>query len=128
MGALGFLSYMVYGHHMFVSGMNPFSSLAFSFPTLMITIPATIIVLIWIGSLYGSQAAHQLGFAVCAGLYFDVCQRRRQRLLPGAAFDRHHAARHLLRGRPLPHGDGRRGHVRHLRRNLFLVPQDDRDE
>ena len=49
------LSYMVYGHHMFVSGMNPISSLAFSFPTLIITIPATIIVLIWIGSLYGSK-------------------------------------------------------------------------
>ena len=43
--ALAFLSYMVYGHHMFVSGMNPFSSLAFSFPTLMITIPSTILVL-----------------------------------------------------------------------------------
>jgi len=55
MGALAFLSYMVYGHHMFVSGMNPFSSLAFSFPTLAITIPSTIIVLIWIGSLYGSK-------------------------------------------------------------------------
>src|ERR1700740_2805486 len=55
MGALAVLSYMVYGHHMFVSGMNPFSSLAFSFPTLVITIPATIVVLIWIGSLYGSK-------------------------------------------------------------------------
>jgi cytochrome c oxidase subunit 1 len=55
MGALGVLSYMVYGHHMFVSGMNPVSSLAFSFPTLVITIPATIIVLIWVFSLYGSK-------------------------------------------------------------------------
>jgi cytochrome c oxidase subunit 1 len=55
MGALAVLSYMVYGHHMFVSGMNPFSSLAFSFPTLVITIPSTILVLIWIGSLYGSK-------------------------------------------------------------------------
>src|SRR6202521_5476121 len=44
MWALAFLSYMVYGHHMFVSGMNPFSSLVFSFPTLMITIPSTIVV------------------------------------------------------------------------------------
>src|ERR1700736_5504409 len=26
LGAISFLSYMVYGHHMFVSGMNPFSS------------------------------------------------------------------------------------------------------
>jgi cytochrome c oxidase subunit I len=55
MWALAFLSYMVYGHHMFVSGMNPYSSIAFSFPTLMITIPSTIVVLIWIGSLYGSK-------------------------------------------------------------------------
>ena len=55
MGALAILSYMVYGHHMFVSGMNPFSALAFSFPTLVITIPATIVVLIWTFSLYGSK-------------------------------------------------------------------------
>ena len=55
LGAISFLSYMVYGHHMFLSGMNPFTALVFSFPTLVITIPATIIVLIWIGSLYGSK-------------------------------------------------------------------------
>lgn len=55
MTALAVLSYMVYGHHMFVSGMNPYSSLAFSFPTLIITIPATIVVLIWTFSLYGSK-------------------------------------------------------------------------
>ncbi len=55
MMSIGFLSYMVWGHHMFVSGMNPASSLAFSFPTLIITIPATILTLIWLGSLYGSR-------------------------------------------------------------------------
>ncbi len=53
--AIGSLSYMVWGHHMFISGMNPFSSLVFSFPTLVITIPATILTLIWLGSLYGSR-------------------------------------------------------------------------
>jgi cytochrome c oxidase subunit 1 len=55
MGALAVLSYMVYGHHMFLSGMNPVSSLAFSFPTLVITIPSTILVLMWLGSLYGAK-------------------------------------------------------------------------
>src|ERR1051326_6311993 len=55
MGALEVLSYMVYGHHMFVSGMNPKSSPAFSFPTLINTIPSTIVVLIWLGSLYGAK-------------------------------------------------------------------------
>src|SRR5205809_7283374 len=53
--AIGFLSYMVWGHHMFLSGMNPFSAIVFSLPTLIITIPATILTLIWIGSLYGSK-------------------------------------------------------------------------
>ena len=33
------------------------------------------------------QAAHQLRFAVRAGFHFDVCHRRRKRLLPGAALD-----------------------------------------
>src|SRR5258708_13375227 len=46
---------MVWGHQMFVGGMNPFSSLLFSFPTLTITIPATIMTLIWLGSLYGAN-------------------------------------------------------------------------
>ena len=68
MMAIGFLSWMVWGHHMFVSGMNPFSSLMFSFPTLVITIPFTIITLIWLGSLYGAKlrfttpALFSLGF------------------------------------------------------------------
>jgi len=35
--------------------MNPFSSLAFSFPTLVITIPSTIVVLVQVFSLYGSK-------------------------------------------------------------------------
>src|SRR5208282_4119178 len=39
----------------FLSDMNPMSGLAFSFPTLTITIPATILTLIWLGSLYGAN-------------------------------------------------------------------------
>src|SRR5260370_10759289 len=46
---------MVYGHPLFGSGVNPISALGFSFPTLVITIPATIVVLIWTFSLYGSK-------------------------------------------------------------------------
>src|SRR5947207_13321005 len=67
--AIGFLSYMVWGHHMFLSGMNPFSALVFSFPTLIITIPATIITMIWIGSIYGANLRFhtpaQIGRASC---------------------------------------------------------------
>jgi cytochrome c oxidase subunit 1 len=55
MAAIGFLSFILWGHHMFVSGMNPFSAVAFSIPSIVITIPATIMTLIWIVSLYGSR-------------------------------------------------------------------------
>ena len=67
MMGIGFLSYMVWGHHMFLSGMNPFSALVFSFPTLMITIPATIMTLIWIGSLYGSKLRINTPSLFCLG-------------------------------------------------------------
>ena len=67
MMGIGFLSYMVWGHHMFLSGMNPFSALVFSFPTLMITIPATIMTLIWLGSLYGSNLRINAASLFCLG-------------------------------------------------------------
>src|SRR5438067_9634107 len=53
--AIAFLSYTVWGHHMFLSGMNPFSATLFSVPTLVITIPATIVTLLWIGTVYGGR-------------------------------------------------------------------------
>jgi cytochrome c oxidase subunit 1 len=67
MVAIGFLSYMVWGHHMFVSGMNPFSALLFSVPTLIITIPATITVLLWLGTLYGARMRYTAAALFCVG-------------------------------------------------------------
>jgi cytochrome c oxidase subunit I len=53
--AIAFLSYTVWGHHMFLSGMSPASAMLFSVPTLIITIPAAIVTLLWIGTVYGSR-------------------------------------------------------------------------
>ena len=53
--AVGTLSFIVWGHHMFVSGMSPFMAMVFSVPTLFITIPSVIAVLVWVFSLYGSN-------------------------------------------------------------------------
>jgi cytochrome c oxidase subunit I len=65
--AIGFLSYMVWGHHMFVSGMNPFSATLFSVPTLFITIPATILTLLLIGSVYGAKMRFTAASLFCLG-------------------------------------------------------------
>jgi len=67
MGSIGFLSYTVWGHHMFLSGMNPLSATLFSVPTLIITIPATIMVLLWIGTLYGSRFRFTTAGLFCLG-------------------------------------------------------------
>jgi cytochrome c oxidase subunit 1 len=65
--SLGFLSYMVWGHHMFLSGMNPFSAILFSVPTLIITIPSTIAVLMWTGSVYGARMRFTTPCLFCLG-------------------------------------------------------------
>ena len=67
MVAIGFLSYMVWGHHMFVSGMNPFSANIFSVPTLIITIPATIMTLLLTASIYGGKMRFDTPALFCLG-------------------------------------------------------------
>jgi len=65
--AIAFLSYTVWGHHMFLSGMNPFSATLFSVPTLIITIPATIVTLLWIGTIYGAKLRFTTPALFCLG-------------------------------------------------------------
>src|SRR5258705_596046 len=65
--AVAFLSYTVWGHHMFLSGMNPFSATLFSIPTLVITIPATIVTLLWIGTVYGARLRFTSAALFCLG-------------------------------------------------------------
>ncbi|MGD0305229.1 MAG: cbb3-type cytochrome c oxidase subunit I [Candidatus Acidiferrales bacterium] len=65
--AIGFLSYMVWGHHMFLSGMNPFSANLFSVPTLIITIPATIMTLLLTATVYGAKMRFHTPALFCIG-------------------------------------------------------------
>lgn len=45
--AIAFLSTLVWGHHMFVSGMNPFLGSVFTFTTLLIAIPSAVKAFNW---------------------------------------------------------------------------------
>jgi cytochrome c oxidase subunit 1 len=65
--AIAFLSYTVWGHHMFLSGMSPTSAMLFSVPTLIITIPAAIVTLLWLGTVYGARYRFTTAGLFCLG-------------------------------------------------------------
>jgi cytochrome c oxidase subunit 1 len=53
--AIGFISYIVWGHHMFMSGMSPYSSMAFSITTMAVGVPSAIKTFNWLATLWGAR-------------------------------------------------------------------------
>src|SRR3989454_12517738 len=53
--AIGMLGFFVWGHHMFISGLSPYSAIAFSILTLSIGVPSAIKTFNWIGTLWGGK-------------------------------------------------------------------------
>ncbi len=57
--AIGILGFVVWGHHMFMSGMSPYSAFAFSIMTMAIGVPSAIKTFNWLGTLYKSRIRFQ---------------------------------------------------------------------
>ncbi len=53
--AIAGLSFIVWGHHMFVSGMNPQLGMAFMITTMLIALPSSIKVFNWLATLWGGK-------------------------------------------------------------------------
>src|ERR1700730_10232162 len=68
LGAIGFLGFCVWGHHMFISGMSPYSAFAFSLLTMTIGVPSAIKTFNWLGTLWGGRI--QFTTAMMFGLGF----------------------------------------------------------
>jgi len=51
--AIAFLGLLVWGHHMFISGLNPYSAIAFSALTMSIGVPSAVKTFNWIATAWG---------------------------------------------------------------------------
>ncbi len=65
--AIGFLSFIVWAHHMFMSGVNPFLSNFFVIFTLIIAVPSAVKVFNWITTLYGGNIRFTSGMLFAIG-------------------------------------------------------------
>jgi len=65
--AIGFLSFIVWAHHMFMSGVNPFLSNFFVVFTLIIAVPSAVKVFNWITTLYGGSIRLNTPMLFCIG-------------------------------------------------------------
>jgi cytochrome c oxidase subunit 1 len=66
--AIGFLGFVVWGHHMFVSGMNLTLSAAFSVSTMVIAVPSAIKTFNWMGTIW--RGSIEFTTAMCFALAF----------------------------------------------------------
>ncbi len=56
---IGLLGILVWGHHMFVAGLNPFAGTAFSVSTMAIALPAAAKVFSWIATVWRSRPLYK---------------------------------------------------------------------
>src|SRR5579872_2698685 len=67
LGAIGFLGFCVWGHHMFISGMSPYSAFAFSLLTMTIGVPSAIKTFNWLGTLWGGKIQFNVAMLFALG-------------------------------------------------------------
>ena len=68
MMAIAFLSFIVWGHHMFVTGMNPFLGSVFTFTTLLVAIPSAVKVFNYLTTLWKGNIRFSPAMMFAVGL------------------------------------------------------------
>ncbi len=65
LAGIAFLGFIVWGHHMFVSGMNPALGATFMLSTMLIALPSAIKTFNWLGTMWGGNL-HFTSAMLCA--------------------------------------------------------------
>ena len=124
--AIAVLGFLVWGHHMFVSGQSMYAGMVFSILSFLVAIPSAIKVFNWTATMYKGSIRLDTPMLYALGFIGLFTMGGLTGLDARHAGDRRARARHLLRRRPLPlHHGGRRGDGLPGRHPL-LVAQDER--
>src|SRR5207247_1646128 len=70
MSGVTILSAVVYGHHMYVTGMNPLLGKSFMFLTLVISVPAIILFLNWLKTIWKGSVRPTVPMLFALGMIF----------------------------------------------------------
>ena len=126
---IAFLSYGVWGHHMFATGMGPVADSAFAITSMLIAIPTGVKIFSWIATVWGGSLRMTTSFYFALGHDPRVHHRRTQRnhARRRAPIDLA-ADRFLLRRRAFSLRAVRRRDVRDPGGLLLLVAEDHRPD
>ena len=123
--AIAILGFLVWGHHLFVSGQSIYAGLVFSIITMLVAVPSAVKTFNWTATMYkGSVSWESPMFWVIGFMGLFTIGGLTGLFLATLGMDIH-AARHLLRRRALPLHHGRRRDHGVPRRPALLVAEDD---
>ncbi len=122
------LSFFVWQHHLFDSGINPDMRPLFMLTTELISIPTGFIYLVALGTFWKAKIRFTVPMLFCLAMYFNFLIGGVSGRVPFRRARGHHRARVVLRHGPLPLHDHGRADLRLHGRYLLLAAQDDGDQ
>ena len=120
---IGALSFVVWAHHMYVSGMNPYFGFFFATTTLIIAIPTAIKVYNWVLTLWRGDIHLTIPMLFALAFIVTFVNGGLTGPVPRQCGGRRAALGHDVRRRAFPHGHGRGADPRDLRGDLPLVSE-----
>jgi hypothetical protein len=124
--AIGFLSFGVFVHHMFVAGIDPALQIFFMSSTMLIAVPTGVKVFSWLGTIWGGSLRFKTPMLFSLGFLAVFTIGGISGVFLGSVPGRHPAVGHVLRRRAYPLRARRRRALLVLRRGLLLDTEDHR--
>ena len=126
-GMLGvaLMSFFVWQHHLFVSGINADLRPFYMLSTEIISLPTGFIFLCVMGTLWKARISLTVPMLFCLAWAFNFLIGGTSGVVALRRPDRHRPARQLLRDGAFPLHDHGRADLQLLRRDLLLGPEDD---